>query len=219
VLVLRDVNLEVKRAEFFALLGPNGSGKTTLLNVVLGLIVPDSGMVRVFGRDPNDRKWNVLRRVNFLPALRNQLLQFTVKETLMSYAKLYGAPESRVDEVIESFDLTRLARRKWWMLSTGEQHRVTLAKALVNQPELLLLDEPTMGLDPKITREVRSKLLDFYKRGVTIFFATQNMAEASELASTVAFIKNGQVLDVRETSDVIESYGGLEEYWFELEGR
>lgn len=215
---LRDVNISVMDGDFYFLLGPNGSGKTTLLNVILGLVAPDAGRVAIFGEDPNRRR-DILKRVNFIPANRVQHPCLTVRETLLSYAKLYGAPASVVDELIDFFDLGELAHRRWWTLSTGEQCRVMLAKALVNRPSVLLLDEPTLGLDPKVARGVREELRALNGRGLTILSTTQNMAEAEELAETVGFIKGGRVLDERRKAEVAREYGSLEEYWLELEGK
>jgi ABC-2 type transport system ATP-binding protein len=214
VQALRNVSLEVEDGAMFALLGPNGSGKTTLVRIVLTLLIPDRGEVRIFGRDPFKQR-SVLGEVNFVPAEKPHP-HLSVESFMLSYAKLYEVDESRARALIEEFKLEGLARKPCWTLSTGEASKLSLAKALLNHPRLLLLDEPMAGLDPKAREEIRKRLVGLNREGITIFFTTHDMLEVERLAGRIAFIKQGKVLDVREKQEIVRRFGSVESYWMRL---
>jgi ABC-2 type transport system ATP-binding protein len=211
---LKNVNLEISKGEIFGLLGPNGAGKTTLINIILTILIPDGGRVEIFGKNPFSEK-EILRRVNFVP-MERPYSHLSVKDFLTCYAKLYKVNLKRVEFLLNLLRLKPLEKKECWMLSTGELSRVALAKALLNKPDLLILDEPTFGLDPKTKKEVRNLLKRLKRGGVTIFFASHDVTEVERLATRVAFIKEGKILDVRKKREIVEKFGSVEKYWLRL---
>jgi len=211
---LSNVNLEVEKGEFFALLGPNGSGKTTLIHTILTILIPDRGSVRILGKDPFKEK-EVLQLVNYVPAEKPSS-HLKVKDFLNCYARLYGASSRRVEKLLRDLKITYLKESEGWMLSTGEISKVALAKALLNEPKILILDEPTFGLDPKTKKEIHSYLQKLNKKGTTIFFASHDMVEVERLEKRIAFIKNGKILNVEEKNKILRKFKSLENYWLRL---
>ena len=195
---LRGVDLSVPEGAFWCLLGPNGAGKTTLLSILSNLITPEQGEVRVFGKDLRRDGAEITRRMNLSSGHANFLWSMTVRENVEYYAMLYGVPrqprKQKVNELLDLFDLHDFARVRFEELSTGTKQKLSLAKALVNDPELLLLDEPTVGLDPDVARRIRETIQRLHKeKGTTILMTTHNMREAETLSERVAFIKEGRI--------------------------
>ena len=202
---LRGVTLEVPRGAIFGLLGPNGAGKTTLLSILTTLLLPDTGTVTVLGHDAVRDAWAIRRRLNMATGNASFLWSLRTEEIIAFYARLYGlfgaALRRRVDELIELCELADYRRALYNELSTGIKQRLALAKSLVNDPELLFLDEPTLGLDPDISVRVRERIAALRRqRGVTIVLTTHYMREAEELCDEVACIKSGLIL-ARGTAD------------------
>jgi ABC-2 type transport system ATP-binding protein len=196
---LRGVTLEVPRGAIFGLLGPNGAGKTTLLSILTTLLLPDSGSVRVLGHDAVREASLIRRRLNMATGNASFLWSLRAEEIVAFYARLYGlsgaALRRRVDELIALCELGDYRRALYNELSTGIKQRLALAKSLVNDPELLFLDEPTLGLDPDVSVRVRERIAALRRqRGVTIVLTTHYMREAEELCDEVAFIKSGLIL-------------------------
>jgi ABC-2 type transport system ATP-binding protein len=196
---LRGVSLAVPRGQIFGLLGPNGAGKTTLLSIFATLLTPDEGTVSVLGVDVIRDAARVRHRLNMASGRPSFLWSLRVDEVVAFYGRLYGlggAPlRRRVDELIETFELGPHRRAQYNELSTGLKQRLALAKALVNDPELLFLDEPTLGLDPDVAIRVREHIAALRRqRGTTIVLTTHYMREAEELCDEVAFIKSGRIL-------------------------
>ncbi|MEW6265342.1 MAG: ABC transporter ATP-binding protein [Thermodesulfobacteriota bacterium] len=195
---LKGVDLEVPEGAFWGLLGPNGAGKTTLLSILSNLLVPEQGLVRVLGRDIRRGGADIFRRLNLSSGHANFLWSLNVRENLDYYARLYGLPgprrRAKVDQVLNLFDLTDYALARFDELSTGTKQKLALAKALLNDPELLLLDEPTVGLDPDVARRIRESIKDLHReKGVTILMTTHNMKEAEALCEQVTFISEGTI--------------------------
>jgi len=213
---LKKINLEIEKGEFFCLLGPNGAGKTTLIQIILTILIPDEGKVEILGKDPFVEK-EVLTKVNFVP-MERPYSHLKVREFLFTYAKIYDVDLKKVDELIKEFKLKNLEGKECWMLSSGEISRVSLAKALLNDPKILFLDEPTFGLDPKTKIEIQNYLKKLNKGGKTIFFASHDMAEVERLATRICFLKGGRILDVKDKSEVIKRFGSVEKYWLRLGG-
>ncbi|MEM5794359.1 MAG: ABC transporter ATP-binding protein [Candidatus Aenigmatarchaeota archaeon] len=213
---LKNINLEVEEGEFFALLGPNGSGKTTLINILLTIIIPDKGEIKILGKNPFKDK-EILQIVNYVPAEKPSS-HLKVKDFLNCYAKLYGVEQRRVEKILKDFRISYLRESEGWELSTGELSKVALAKALLNKPKVLILDEPTFGLDPKTKREIHTFLKELNRNGTTIFFASHDMVEVERLANKIAFIKDGKILEVEEKSKLLKKYKTLENYWLRLGG-
>jgi ABC-2 type transport system ATP-binding protein len=204
-----------------ALLGGNGAGKTTTIAMLLGLVVPTSGEVRVFGADMGQHRYLVAQRINFQSPYVDLPMRLTVRQNLMVYAGLYGVAnaEERIAYLAEDLQLSALLDRATGKLSAGQKTRVGLAKALLNAPELLLLDEPTASLDPDTADWIRQKLKDYARdRRATILFASHNMAEVERLADRVILLDAGRILEDETPRALIETYGRetLEEVFLDV---
>jgi len=210
VRALDGVSIEVRRGEVFALLGPNGAGKTTLVEILLTLRKPTSGRAYVLGEDVlGGRGRSVVRkRVGAILQESESFDLLTVRETLRLYGRLYGADARRAEELIELLDLREHADRPYGKLSGGLRRRVLLAAALINDPELVFLDEPTTGLDPGSRRDVWSVLKRMRREGVTVFLTTHYMEEAEALADRVGIIVNGKMVAIGSPGELAEKYGG-----------
>jgi len=196
---LRGVSLAVERGAIVGLLGPNGAGKTTLLSILATLLTPDRGTVKVLGLDVVREAPALRRRLNMASGRPSFLWSLRVGEIIAFYGRLYGlsgvALRRRVDALIELTELSPYRRVPYSDLSTGLKQRVALAKSLVNDPELLFLDEPTLGLDPDVAVRVREHIARLRReQGITIVLTTHNMREADELCDEIAFIKGGRIL-------------------------
>ena len=206
---LRGVNLSVPEGVFWGLLGPNGAGKTTLLSVIANLLIPEQGEVRVLGKDLRRNAGAVRPRINLSSGHANFLWSLNVRENLEYYAMLYGLSGSRrrqrVDDLLALFDLKDFAKVRFEELSTGTKQKLSLAKSLVNEPALLLLDEPTVGLDPDVAHRIREAVRRLHReRGTTILMTTHNMKEAETLCERIAFIKDGRIKAVGRPQDLKE---------------
>ncbi len=180
---LRGVSLHVPVGGFWGLLGPNGAGKTTLLSILSNLLTPEEGDVRVMGYNVRTQAMEICKRINLSSGHANFLWSLSVKENLRYYAMLYGLSgrrlERRVENLLDLFDLREFTRVRFDELSTGTKQKLALAKALLNEPELLLLDEPTVGLDPDVARRIREAIRGLHQeKGTTILMTTHNMREA-----------------------------------------
>jgi ABC-2 type transport system ATP-binding protein len=210
---LAGVSLTVERGAIVGLLGPNGAGKTTLLSIFATLLTPDRGSVRVLGLDVVRDAQAVRRRLNMASGNTSFLWNLRPAEILAFYARLYGlagrALRRRVDELLVTFELEPHRRTPYNELSTGLKQRLALAKSLVNDPELLFLDEPTLGLDPDVSVRIRRVIGGLRReRGVTILLTTHYMREAEELCDDIAFIKGGTIL-ARGTAEELKRRIGI----------
>jgi ABC-2 type transport system ATP-binding protein len=196
---LRGVTLHVPRGAIFGLLGPNGAGKTTLLSILATLLLPDEGSVTVLGHDVIREATAIRRRLNMSTGNASFLWSLRAEEIIAFYARLYGLSgrvlARRVEDLIELCELGDYRDAVYNELSTGIKQRLALAKSLVNDPELLFLDEPTLGLDPDVSVRVRERIAHLRRvRGMTILLTTHYMREAEELCDEIAFIKSGLIL-------------------------
>jgi ABC-2 type transport system ATP-binding protein len=196
---LQGLSLSVQGGEIFGVLGPNGAGKTTLLNIIATLLVPDSGEVDILGQSALAHPKKVRGLMNLCSGNANFAWSLTLRENLRFYAMLYGLSkserENKIDELVTVFALEPFVDRPFNEVSTGIKQRFALAKAMINDPKLLLLDEPTVGMDPDIALRVRRHILEYQKQtGCTILVTTHYMPEAQMLCGRVAFVRNGQVL-------------------------
>jgi ABC-2 type transport system ATP-binding protein len=193
-----------------ALLGGNGAGKTTTISMLMGLVVPTSGEARVFGADMARERHKVLHRMNFESPYVDVPMRLTVRQNLQLYGRLYGLNDlvGRIAEIAAELRLTELLDRLYGKLSAGQRTRVSLAKALLNEPELLLLDEPTASLDPDTADWIRTRLEDYRKqRGTTIVLASHNMTEVERLADRVIMLEKGRVIADETPTDLIRRFG------------
>jgi len=189
------VSFDVRPGEVLGLLGPNGAGKTTTLHMLLGVIRPTSGTVRLFGLDPYDGSKAALRRVGFASPEALMDWRLSVAQNLRVYAALYGAPNGAIDRAIDLLHLRDLAPSRFGDLSLGQQTRAGLARALLHDPDLLVLDEPTSSLDPDIAEKTRRVLDDIRReRGLSILYTSHNMAEVEEMCDRVVFLHRGRVV-------------------------
>ncbi len=210
VVAVDGISFEIRRGSITAVLGGNGAGKTTTIGMILGLIKPTSGAIHVLGRDMASERHRVLHKINFespYVALPNRL---TVRQNLRVFARLYGVPDParRIAELADELDLPEFLDREAGKISAGQKTRVALAKALINSPELLLLDEPTASLDPDSGDWIRTRLETYaHARGATIFLASHNMPEVERLCDDVIMMKGGRIVDRAAPRALIEKYG------------
>ena len=196
---LRGATLQVERGQIFGLLGPNGAGKTTLLSILATLLLPDRGHASILGHDVVREAFAIRRRLNMASGNASFVWSLRPAEVLAFYGRLYGlhgrALRTRVDALVERFELLPHLKTEYNELSTGLKQRLALAKALLNDPEVLFLDEPTLGLDPDVSIRVRGQIAELRReRGTTIILTTHYMREAEELCDRIAFIKGGRIL-------------------------
>jgi ABC-2 type transport system ATP-binding protein len=196
---LRGVALEIEEGEIFGILGPNGAGKTTLLSILSTLLLPDRGRVEILGIDALRDGQRIREKVNISSGNANFLWSLTVKENLHYYGMLYGLAgkkrEEKVEGLIELFSLREHRNIPFDELSTGMKQRLSLAKSMINDPEVLFLDEPTVGLDPDVSNVIREQTrLIQKKRSMTVLLTTHNMKEAEFLCHRIAFLKAGEIL-------------------------
>ena len=187
----------VKAGEIVGLLGRNGAGKTTTVSLLLGLLTPTSGTIEIFGKNLQEHRTEILNRVNFSSAYINFPGRLSVRENLNVFAMLYDIPNrnKRIDEVLELFGIADLAREKYVFLSSGQQTRAHLAKAFLNKPTILFLDEPTAALDPDIADMVRSLILEMQEKyKLTVLLTSHNMAAVEESCDRVLFIDHGKLI-------------------------
>ncbi len=208
-LAVDDISFVVKRGETVGLLGGNGAGKTTTIAMLLGLLVPTAGKIRMLGHDMAKDRFAALARLNFSSPYVALPQRLTVGENLRVYAHLYNVPqvERRIGELADELDLHGLLKRPSGQLSAGQKTRVALAKSLINKPELLLLDEPTASLDPDTGDMVRSWMERYRaESGCTILLASHNMDEVVRLCGTVLMMKQGRIVDRGTPDELLARY-------------
>jgi ABC-2 type transport system ATP-binding protein len=224
VKALDDVSLEIPRGRFFGLLGPNGAGKTTLINSIVGLARPDAGKVAVFGRDAH-RDFRYARRVIGVSAQEINLDKFlTVEEVLLYHAGYFGVPKEKArikaEELLERFELTGKRRQRVNTLSGGMKRRVLFAQALMHDPQILFLDEPTAGVDIELRYRLWGYIRELNSSGLTILLTTHYLEEAEELCEEVAIISGGQIAVQDSSLGLKERYRAknLEEVYLKVVG-
>ncbi len=215
------VSFEVAQGSTCGLLGGNGAGKTTTITMLLGLLLPAAGSIRVLGEDMLRHRHRVLARMNFSSPYVDLPHRLTVLENLSVYARLYGLRErrQRIERLAADLDIGAFLKRAYGTLSAGQKTRVGLAKALLNEPELLLLDEPTASLDPDTADRIRSYLNAYKARsGATIMLASHNMLEVERLCSDVIMMRAGRIVDRGTPAQLLARYGrlNLEEVFLDI---
>ncbi len=207
------ISFEVKEGEIVSLLGPNGAGKTTTIQMLLTLVSPTSGDIEIFGKTLKDHREELLSMMNFTAPYSVLPYNLTTREALKVYSLLYGVRNyrERVGFLIDEFDLGWLADKKVGQLSSGEQMRIGIAKAFVNNPGLLLLDEPTASLDPAIARELRAKILKLVRKaGGAILWTSHNMREIEQVSDRIIFLSRGKIV-ADDSPNNLKSYFGQED--------
>jgi ABC-2 type transport system ATP-binding protein len=199
-----DISFTVRKGEVFAFLGPNGAGKTTTVEIIETIRPPTSGKVTLLGMDVTKKKHDIVHRIGVLPQGFSSFDRITVRETLQYYARLFSV-NTDIDGLIELVNLRDKTKEQYKNLSGGLKQRLGIAIALVNDPEVVFLDEPTTGLDPRARHEVWEVLLGLKKKGKTVFLTTHYMEEAELLADTVAIISKGKIISMGSPGELIES--------------
>jgi ABC-2 type transport system ATP-binding protein len=215
------ISFALKPGTVTGLLGGNGAGKTTTIAMILGLVMPTSGSVRVMGAEMPRQRYQVLHRMNFESPYVDMPHRLTVRQNLSVFGRLYAVENltGRIAELAAALDLTDLLDRQTGKLSSGQKTRVALAKALINAPDVLLLDEPTASLDPDTADWVRSHLERYRKeRGATVLLASHNMAEVERLCERVIIMKRGRIEDDDTPPHLLARYGRetLEEVFLDV---
>lgn len=209
VLALDDVSFQVKKGEIFGMLGPNGAGKSTLVNIILGILQHDRGRVKVMGEDIH-KKRALMEKMNYVSGETRFHWVLTVRDVLRFYGASYGIPgkklRQKIKQLLDFFGIEELAHQKFDSLSTGEKMRLIFAKALLNEPQILLFDEPTLGLDPQIAVKVRAEIRRVNKEmGTTILLTSHYMQEVEKLCDRIAFINKGKISDIGGVEKVIKT--------------
>jgi len=203
LLAVNDISFTVRTGEVFAFLGPNGAGKTTTVEIIDTIRTPTSGKVRLLGMDVTKKKLDIVPRIGVLPQEFSSFDRITVRETVQYYSRLFSSRNTDVDGLIALVNLTEKATEQCKNLSGGLRQRLGIAVALVNDPEVVFLDEPTTGLDPRARREVWEVLVGLKKKGKTVFLTTHYMEEAELLADTVAIISKGRIIALGTPEELI----------------
>tara|TARA_Y100001960_G_scaffold226330_1_gene237034 strand:+ start:129 stop:863 length:735 start_codon:yes stop_codon:yes gene_type:complete len=218
---VKGISFEIKENEILGLLGPNGSGKTTTIGMILGLLKPSYGEILIDGKNIENNRIEILKKINFISPYIELPKKLSVKQNLIVYGKLYSVKnlEKRIEYLVEKLRLQDLLNRVTGELSSGQKNRVSLAKALINSPEVLLLDEPTASLDPEIGDFVRTFIENYRKeKKISILLASHNMNEVTRLCKSILMMKNGLIIDKGDPNELIEKHGrkNLEEVFLKL---
>jgi ABC-2 type transport system ATP-binding protein len=218
---VKSISFTIKRNEIIGLLGPNGCGKTTTIGMILGLLKPSSGKVLIDNQDIEKNRVDILKKINFISPYIELPKKLTVKQNLFVYGKLYNVEnlDNKIEYLTEKLRLNEILNCITGELSSGQKNRVSLAKAIINDPILLLLDEPTASLDPETGDFVREFLEDFQKeRKNSILLASHNMSEVERLCTSVMMMKNGSIIDSGKPEELILKHGrkNLEEVFLKL---
>lgn len=207
---VKGISFNVERGEIYGLLGANGAGKTTTIHMMLGLTKPSKGSIRLFGMDLENNRIDILQRVNFASSYVALPYNLKVWENLFVFAEIYGVKncKKKIEELLELFELYHLRNSGSGKLSSGEQTRLNLCKAFLNDPQVLLLDEPTASLDPDLADKARKVMSRLQKeKEMTIIITSHNMIDVSELCDRIAFMHSGKILTEGSAEEIIESCG------------
>jgi ABC-2 type transport system ATP-binding protein len=221
-LAVNNISFNIEKNTTVGLLGPNGCGKTTSIGMMLGLIKPSAGEIIINNKNLEKiKRDDILSKINFASPYVELPKKLTVKQNLEIFGRLYGVKnlDYRINEISEELDLKKFLKRKTGELSSGQKNRVSLAKSLINKPEILFLDEPTASLDPDIGDYVRSYIQSYKsKNPTTILLASHNMNEVERLCSSIIMMKKGKIIDQGTCEEIIKKHGrsNLEETFLKL---
>jgi len=216
-----NISFDIHEGEILGLLGPNGAGKTTTIHMLLGLITPTSGSIRIFGLDLARHRETILKQVNFSSTYISLPYSLTVEENLRVVAGLYGLSNitQRIDDVIKKLDMQELRVKLTRKLSSGQMSRLTLAKAVMTQPKVLLLDEPTASLDPDISQKIKAFLKEHRRsENLSILYTSHNMREMEEMSDRIIFLQRGKIVAEGTSQHIVDRFGqrDLEEVFLKL---
>ena len=203
---LEEISFEVNKGEIFGFLGPSGSGKTTMIKILTGQLNADSGQTELLGKVSEKLTPADLEQIGLVSDTSGFYEKLSLYKNLQAYAKLYGKPNSRVDEVLKQVDLYESKNLAAEKLSTGMKQRMFLARALINKPQVLFLDEPTSGLDPTTSKKIHELLLELKEAGTTIFLTTHDMNEATLLCDRLSLLNRGHLIEYGTPASIIQKY-------------
>jgi ABC-2 type transport system ATP-binding protein len=221
IFAVKNLNFVIKKGTTVGLLGPNGSGKSTTIGMILGLIKPTSGDVVINGKNIEKNRTDLLEKMNFVSPYIELPKKLTVEENLKVFGKLYGVKnlKEKIPNLMEKLKMQKFRTRKTGELSSGQKNKISLAKALINDPEILLLDEPTVSLDPEAGDYMRNFIENYTKENnTTVLLASHNMNEVERLCHEVMMMKNGKIIDQGACKDLINKHGrkNLEEVFLKI---
>ncbi len=216
-----DISFDIQPGEIVGLLGPNGAGKTTTIHMLLGLITPTSGSIQMFGLDLPSHRETILKQINFSSSYVSMPFSLTAEENLRVMAKLYGMSNisQKIDEVVKRFEMEDIRHKMTRKLSTGQMTRLTLAKAVMTEPKILFLDEPTASLDPDISHKIKSFLKEYRETtGLSILYTSHNMREMEEMSDRIIFLQRGKIVAEGTPGEIVQRFGqeDLEEVFLKL---
>ena len=203
---LKGVTLQVKSGEIFGLLGPSGAGKTTIIKIMTGQLHPTKGQAVISGMPSDKITGKTYRRIGMMMDVPELYERLSCYDNLKLFARLYAVPEKRIREALEKVGLSEAAKRPVEKLSRGMKGRLALARAVMNEPQILFLDEPTSGLDPVATRRIHELILEEQAKGTTVFLTTHNMAEAEKLCRHIALLHDGKIIEYGEPKEICRRY-------------
>ena len=203
---LEEISFEVNKGEIFGFLGPSGSGKTTMIKILTGQLNADSGQTELLGKVSEKLTPADLEQIGLVSDTSGFYEKLSLYKNLQAYAKLYGKPNARVDEVLKQVDLYESKNLAAEKLSTGMKQRMFLARALINKPQVLFLDEPTSGLDPTTSKKIHELLLELKEAGTTIFLTTHDMNEATLLCDRLSLLNRGHLIEYGTPASIIQKY-------------
>ena len=216
-----NISFYIQEGEILGLLGPNGAGKTTTIHMLLGLIAPTSGTIHMFGLDLAQHRETILQQVNFSSTYISMPFSLTVEENLKVIARLYSLKriQQKVDAIIEKLEMEDIRSKLTRKLSSGQMSRLTLAKALMTEPKVLFLDEPTASLDPDIVNKIKAFLKEYQQRSrLSILYTSHNMREMEEMSNRIIFLQHGHIVAEGTSDQIVQRYGqrDLEEVFLKL---
>ena len=216
-----NISFDIKEGEILGLLGPNGAGKTTTIHMLLGLITPTAGRIHMFGLDLSKHRETILRQVNFSSTYISMPFSLTVEENLKVIARLYELKHirQRIDDIVKKLEMEDIRHKLTRKLSSGQMSRLTLAKAIMTEPKVLFLDEPTASLDPDIVNKIKSFLKEYQRsEGLSILYTSHNMREMEEMSNRIIFLQRGNIVAEGTAPEIIQRYGqrDLEEVFLKL---
>ncbi len=216
-----NISFDIREGEILGLLGPNGAGKTTTIHMLLGLITPTAGTIRIFGLDLAEHRETILKQVNFSSTYISMPYSLTVEENLRVVARLYGLSNitQHIDDVVKKLDMQEFRGKLTRKLSSGQMSRLTLAKAVMTRPKVLLLDEPTASLDPDITQKIKVFLKEHRRsENLSILYTSHNMREMEEMSDRIIFLQRGSIVAEGTAQQIVERFGqrDLEEVFLKL---
>jgi len=215
------ISFQIRQGEILGVLGPNGAGKTTTIQMLLGLITPTSGSIRMFGLDLETNREKILSQVNFSSTYISMPFSLTVEENLRFVARLYGMNDvkRRIDDVVKILEMEEFRSKVTRKLSSGQLTRLTLAKAILTEPKILFLDEPTASLDPDIAHKIRGVLKEVRRStGLSILYTSHNMKEMEEMSDRIIFLQRGRIVAQGTAQEIVARFGqqDLEEVFLKL---